>query len=131
MDAIVKEFTHLTSFEQKQLKDLLYKYKDLFDGSLGTWDTKPIELELKDPDAKPYHARPYPVLQSQEKKLRDECERMVQFGVLQKINRSEWATPVFTVTKPDSTLRSIADLRELNKRIRRKPFPIPKIQELL
>jgi hypothetical protein len=38
---------------------------------------------------------------------------------------------MFTVTKPDGTLRSIADLRELNKRIRRKPFPIPKIQELL
>ena len=38
---------------------------------------------------------------------------------------------MFTVTKPDSTLQSITDLRELNKRIRRKPFPIPKIQELL
>ena len=38
---------------------------------------------------------------------------------------------MFTVSKKDHTLRSIADLREVNKRIRRKPYPIPKIQELL
>ena len=131
VDAIVDECKHLGSSEQSQLKELLFKYESLFDGSLGTWKTEPIELELKDPDAKPYHARAYPVPQSQERKLREECERMVGFGVLRKINRSEWAAPVFTVAKPDHTLRSIADLRELNKRIRRKPFPIPKIQELL
>ena len=38
---------------------------------------------------------------------------------------------MFTITKPDKTLRSLADLRELNKRIKRKPFPIPKINDLL
>ena len=38
---------------------------------------------------------------------------------------------MFTVPKPDSTLRTVADLRELNKRIKRKPFPLHKIQELL
>ena len=50
------------------------------------WDTDPIDLELKDPDAKPYHARPYPVPQSQERKLKDEIERLVGFGVLRKVN---------------------------------------------
>jgi hypothetical protein len=29
------------------------------------------------------------------------------------------------------TLRSLADLRELNKRTKRRPFPIPKINDLL
>ena len=33
--------------------------------------------------------------------------------------------------KPDGTLRSQADFRELNKRIKRKPFPLPKIQDML
>ena len=128
---IVEACDELSEKEKDKLKKLLTKFESLFDGTLGTWKTEPIELELKDPDAKPYHARPYPVPQSQEAKLRAEVERLVGYGVLRKINRSEWASPMFTVTKPDSTLRSIADLRELNKRIRRKPFPIPKIQELL
>jgi RNase H-like domain found in reverse transcriptase/Reverse transcriptase (RNA-dependent DNA polymerase) len=47
------------------------------------------------------------------------------------VNRSEWACPMLTIAKPDKTLRSLTDLRELNKRIKRKPFPIPKINDLL
>jgi hypothetical protein len=105
--------------------------KTLFDGSLDKWNTHPIDWESKDRDAKPYHARPYPVPQSQEARLRAEIERLVSFGVLWIVNRSEWASQMFTVTKKDQTLRSIAGLREVNKRIRWKPFPIPKIQELL
>jgi Reverse transcriptase (RNA-dependent DNA polymerase) len=38
---------------------------------------------------------------------------------------------MFTIAKSDKTLRSLADLRELNKRIKRKTFPIPKINDLL
>jgi hypothetical protein len=131
IDAIVAECVHLVPKERDGLHKLLTKFESLFDGTLGEWKTEPIDLEIKDPNAKPYHARAYPVPQSQELKLKQEIDRLVGYGVLRKINRSEWAAPMFTVTKPDSTLRSIADLRELNKRIRRKPFPIPKIQELL
>ena len=47
------------------------------------------------------------------------------------MNRSEWAAPTFIIPKKDGTVRFISDFRELNKRIKRKPFPIPKIQDLL
>jgi transposase InsO family protein len=130
LNKIVQECTHLTDKEKAKLGKVLTKYQDLFDGSLGTWKTNPIELELR-PDAKPYHAKPYPVPYSQEKKLKAEIDRMCALGVLSKVNRSEWAFPAFTIPKKDGTLRSIADLRELNKRIKRKPFPIPKIQDML
>jgi hypothetical protein len=56
---------------------------------------------------------------------------MVELGVMRKVNRSEWAFPAFPIPKKDTTLRSIADLRELNKRIKQKPYPIPKIQDML
>ena len=49
----------------------------------------------------------------------------------EKINRSEWAAPTFLIPKKDRSVRFISDFRELNKRIKRKPFPIPKIQDLL
>ena len=131
LDAVVAECKHLSEEQRKGLRKLLEKYKSLFDGSLGSWKTEPIELELKDPNAKPYHARPYPVPKINERKLKEEVERLVKFGVLRKINRSEWACPMFTINKPDGTLRSLADLRELNKRIVRKPFPLPKISDML
>jgi hypothetical protein len=61
---------------------LLHKFESLFDGTLGTWNTEPIDLELKDPEAQPYHVRPYSVPQSQEAKLKAEIERLVSYGVL-------------------------------------------------
>ena len=106
--------------QQEMLFNLLSKFDHLFDRTLGTWKTDPIEHE------KPYHAKPYPVPHSQEQKLREVVKRLVEFGVLRKIKRSQWACPMFTITKPDGSLRSLADLMELNKRIKRKPFPIPK-----
>ena len=83
----------LSEEEQQQLLQLLQKFEHLFDGTLGSWDTEPIDLELKNPDEKPYHAKPFPVPYSQEKKLREEIDRLIKFGVLRKINRSEWAAP--------------------------------------
>ena len=38
---------------------------------------------------------------------------------------------MFTISKPDKSLCYLADLRELNKRIKRHPYPIPKIQDML
>jgi hypothetical protein len=47
------------------------------------------------------------------------------------MNNSEWACPMFTIAKPDGSLRSLADLREVNKVIKRKPYPLPKIADML
>lgn len=127
---VVAENPILNHNQQAQLLQLLNKFEPLFDGTLGTWLTDPVNIELK-PDSKPYHARPYPVPHSQERKLKEEIERFCQFKILKKVNRSEWAAPMFTISKPDGSLRSLADLRELNKRIVRHPFPLPHIKDLL
>ena len=131
LEQISQECDQLDSGEQKQLLQLLNKFESLFDGTLGSWEIEPVELELMDSETTPYHAKPYPVLYSQEKKLRDEVKRLEQYGVLRKINRSEWACPMFTISKPDGSLRSLADLREVNKRIKGKPYPLPKITDML
>jgi hypothetical protein len=128
---IVEVCTHLEKDEQKQLLKLLQKFEERFDGSLGTWKTDPINLELKDPNGKPFHAKPYPVPYSQEKRLKDEINRLCLYGVLRKINNSERPCPMFTIAKPDGSLGSLADLREVNKVIKRKSYPLPKILDML
>ena len=60
-----------------------------------------------------------------------EIDRLCKLGVLKKVNRSEWAAPSFVIPKKDGIVRFISDFRELNERIKRKPFPIPKIQDML
>ena len=127
---MVNECKHLNNGEREQLLTLLQKYRNLFDGKLGKWTREEYNIELKE-DATPYHSRSYPIPKAYEKTLRLEVERLVKAGVLKKVNRSEWAAPTFIIPKKDGSVRFISDFRELNKRIRRKPFPIPKIQDLM
>ena len=55
----------------------------------------------------------------------------MNIGVLKCKNNSEWAAPAFIIPKKNGTLRFISDFREHIKRIKRKLFPIPKMQYLL
>jgi hypothetical protein len=60
-----------------------------------------------------------------------EVERLCQLGVLERQPASEWALPSFIIPKKDKTVRFLSDFQEVNKRLIRKPFPIPKISTVL
>ena len=127
---VASQAIHLDDDEQQKLHSLLSEFEDLFDGTLGKWEMDEYEIELR-PDAQPYHARAYPIPRAHSETLKVEVDRLVESGVLKKVNRSEWAAPTFIIPKKDGSVRFISDFRELNKRIRRKPYPIPKIQDML
>ena len=126
----MQEQKQLSDAERKDLLALLRRYEELFDGTLGRWTEDPIKIELKE-GAEPYHARPFPIPRVHVETLKMEVSRLVELGVLKKVNRSEWAAPSFIIPKKDGTIRFINDFRELNKRIKRKPFPISHIQDML
>ena len=130
LEKVARNATHLNEEQQQKLYRTLKKYEDLFDGTLGTWHDNQYDIELRK-DAKPYHAKAYPIPQAHLRTLQVEVERLCEVGVLKKVNRSEWAAPTFIIPKKDGSVRFISDFRELNKRIHRKPYPIPKIQDLL
>ncbi len=60
-----------------------------------------------------------------------EVERLCELGVLERQPASEWASPSFFIPKKDQTVRFLSDFWEVNKRLVRKPFPIPKISTVL
>ncbi len=130
LEEVVQEATYLSQEEQQKLLRLLQRYETLFDGTLGNWEKEKYDIELK-PDAEPYHARAFPIPKVHLDTLKVEVARLCKLGVLKKVNRSEWAAPTFIIPKKDGTVRFISDFRELNKKIKRKPYPIPKIQDLL
>ena len=112
--------------QQAELILLLQEFEELFDGTLGTWQTPPVHLELKE-GATPYHGKAFPVPHIHKDTLKKEVERLEEIGVLKRQTESEWASPTFIIPKKQGTVRFISDFREVNKRIKRKPFPIPKI----
>jgi hypothetical protein len=60
-----------------------------------------------------------------------EIDHLIAIGVLKWQPLSKWASPSFIIPKKDHTVRTISDFWELNKRIVRKPYPIPKIRTTL
>ena len=56
LESTVQEIQHLDKPQQDKLLKVSQKFEPLFDGTLGSWKTSPVELELKDPNCKPHHA---------------------------------------------------------------------------
>jgi hypothetical protein len=112
------------------LLSLLLDFESLFDGTLGDWNRPPVSIEMKD-GAKPYHGRPYPIPQIHKATLMKEIDRHMGIGVLTRQSSSQWASPTFIIPKKDMPVRTITNFRELNKRIIRRPYPIPKISTTL
>ena len=102
----------------------------MFDVNLGTWHGKPYDIKLK-PDAEPYNRKPFPVTLIHELTFKQEIDRLKALNVIKKVNCPQWGAPEFLIPKKDRTVCFIYDFRKLNKRILWKPYPIPKIQDLL
>ena len=97
---ITSKFNYLNSDEHVLIYILLRKHENMFGSTLGNY--KFIE------GAQPYYAKLFFYFK----------------------NNSEWVAPTFIIPKKDGTNCFISDFREFNKRIKRKPFPIPKVQKL-
>jgi hypothetical protein len=130
VDAVADSQQHLSPTQRHQLKMLLRQFPQLFSNELRVYPHKKIHLELKD-DAKPSYKRAYPVAQIHLKVFKNELERLCQIGVLRKTGASQWASPTFVIPKKDHTVRWVSDLRELNKMIKRRVYPIPRIADVI
>jgi hypothetical protein len=117
---------HLSANQQKKLLQLLKKYESLFDGTLGDSKTKPVSFQLKE-GVSPYHGQAFPVPKIHKDTVMKEVERLGELGVLERQPASEWALPSFIIPKKVRTVFFLSDFCEVNKRLARTLFPIPKI----
>jgi hypothetical protein len=95
---------HLTEYHQEDLYQLLSKYKSIFDGDLGTLLGKLVQ---------------------------EEVNRLCGLKVLQCVNESGWGAPSFGIPKKNSEIRFVSGFHQLNKVLRRKPYPLPVPHEYL
>ena len=86
---------HLSIPDQEKLLKLLTEFEDLFNGTLGDWDTEPVSLKLME-GAKPYHGRPFPTPKAEKETLKKEVQQLCELAVLKLQPESEWASSLFT-----------------------------------
>lgn len=113
-------FTHspdITEGQIKQLKDLLWSYRDIFHtpgGPLSCTQLIADKIQLK-PDTKDFKRGIYkcnPVLQRQ---IATQVKDMLDQGIIRPSLGNFCFSPVILVRKPDSTYRFVTFYRELNK----------------
>ena len=130
LKAVAAGAKHLTQPERDKLYHLLLKYEHIFDGILGAWQTEPVDFELKE-GSTPHSQRHYPVPHLYKETFKKELEKLVKLGVLEKVQSSEWGSPTFIIPKKDNRVRFVSDFRRLNLKIKRKPYPLPRISDTL
>ena len=123
---------HLNAAQREQLGELLSKYTRLFSGKLGRYPHRKLDLELIPEGRKRLRfQRHYPVAHVHRDVFEQELNRLVELGVLEKTVEAEFAAPTFLIPKKDGRVRWISDFRELNSVIKRKCYPLPKINDVL
>ena len=123
LQEIVDKCSYLTREQQTDLLHLLSKFPGLFDGELKTFKGPPIHLELIDHPT-PVRSRAYPVPRSQLPVFKNELDRLVKIGVLERAKWSEWIAGTFIVPKKDGRVRWSTDFRGLNRSLKRHVYPL-------
>ena len=106
------------------------KYKKLFSGQLGCYPGKQLHIDVE-PTAILVHSRAYGVPRAHEETFKKELAHLVELGVFRCCGRTDWAAGTFIIPKKDGRVRWISDFRQLNKVVRRRVYPLPRIQDIL
>lgn len=91
-----------------RLTALQTKYPSLFDDGLATIKGVVAHLKLKE-NAKPQFFKPRPVPFALKEKPAAELHHLEKIGVPEKVEFSEWATPIVPVLKLDGSVRICGD----------------------
>ena len=129
LSKVAANAVHLNTNEKKKLYELLLKYEDLFDG-LGEWKTDLVDFGMVE-DAKLHSQWHYSVPHLYKDTLNKEIDWLVDLGVLEPVQESEWGSPIFIIPKKDGHVRFVSDFRRLNAKIKCKPYPLPCISDTL
>ena len=94
-------------------------------------DLGEMKIPLK-PDARPVKHCPYRLNPCYKEKLKDELDRMLEAGIIEPIEESEWIIPIVIQDKKVTGEVGICvELRKLNNACLHDPFPTPFTDEIL
>ncbi|GFX73306.1 uncharacterized protein K02A2.6 [Trichonephila clavipes] len=115
---------------EQNLNNLLREYKDIFDDKLGEINNYEAKLKLRH-GVKPIFCRVRTVPFALKGRVENEIDRLEKEGIIEKVDSSEWATPVVPVVKSDGSIRLCAVYSvTLNPNLIVPQHPLPRLDEI-
>lgn len=113
------------------VKELINRYSEVFQGGLGTMKHVRAHLTLKEGASPKFHG-PHPVPFAIREVLSQELARLEEEGILRKVEHSDWASPIVPVPKRDRSIRICGDYKvSINPMLKIDQHPLPNPTELL
>lgn len=126
----VEQVAREVKIDNQKLKAAVKDFKEIFDGTHGKAANIKVQLQVKE-DAKPIFYKPRPVPYALRQGVEDELKRLVEIGVLEKVDFSDWAAPVVPVRKANGDIRICGDFKvTINQHIQSPEHPMPRAEEL-
>ena len=111
------------------LSDILKRHDKVFNKGLGTIKGFKADIKLQD-DAKSvfWKTRLVPYALRQKVEVLDHLESQ---GVVKKVERSDWASPMVCVQKKDGSIRICGDFKvSINRFLLDNPYPLPDTEDV-
>lgn len=106
------------------------KYPNLFESNGEPIEKFEIDINLLE-SAKPMFQKAYSVPYAIENEVKSEIDRLVEVGVLEKIEHSQWGSPLVVVRRGDGRLRLCFDYKKtLNPQLLRDTYKLPVIEDI-
>ena len=113
-----------------ELDSLLAKHSNLFEDSYDGLVGLEAHITIKD-GAKPVFFKPRKVPYALKEAVEKELDKLEKNGVIKKIEKSEWASPIVVVPKADDSVRLCGDYKlTINQSVEDEPYPLPTTQDL-
>ena len=115
---------------EDQLRDILTKYKSVFTEDNGKVKGMKATLTLKE-NAKAKFCKARPVPYALKEKVEQELDRLEKEGIIQKVDHSDWATPIVAVPKGNNSVRICGDYKTtVNPQLKVDQYPLPRIDDI-
>ncbi|XP_030586939.1 uncharacterized protein K02A2.6-like [Archocentrus centrarchus] len=115
----------------ERLKQTLEKHAQVFKEGIGTLKNIKAQIILED-NAKPRFHKARPVPYAVRPKVEAELQHLEEQGILTKVEWSDWATPIVSVSKKASdSVRICGDFKvSVNPVLRIDQYPLPRIEDI-
>ena len=121
----------LKESEKKEVRDMIYKYRDAFSLRDENGTCPNIEIDIDVMDKTPFFIRPNHVREEDKRILDKEMKRLCHLGIL-KEGFSAYSSPVMLISRNMTQDKKVVkDFRHLNTRIAKNNLAYPVIKDTL